>query len=486
MPDSKQSRFCEIKIHKFSNKGHGIGTFQHVNGNYAEVEVAFALPGDLLTVELLGKKRGQWVGKIHEIIKPSEHRISPQCAHFGSCGGCRWQQMHYDDQLRIKETTVKNIFKSIVSPEVEIRPIMGFTPEWQYRNKMEFTFSTDLNKNKYLGLIKDSSKGKVLNLFECHLVNTWYIEILHAVKEWWDESNLDAYHLASNKGSLRTLILREGINTGERMIILTVSGNVEFALKQPEIDNFVESIRKKIPTKLFENRVSIILRTQYVAKGVPTHFYEMLLFGKNTIREKLHVQVNPDEPPTIFNFAISPMSFFQPNTKQAERFYSLALQLAKIDKNSVVYDLYCGTGTLGICSSKIAKQVIGIEISPEAAEDARTNALLNNCENVAIYAGAVRHVLTQIQTKDKIPPPDIVLVDPPRVGLDPIAMRHLLSLNSPTILSISCNPHAQALNVIELMQNGYEVKVIQPIDQFPQTIHIENVILLHKKRSCPL
>jgi 23S rRNA (uracil1939-C5)-methyltransferase len=481
MAFSKQNRFADVNITKFSNKGNGIGLLEQAPSGFSEAEISFSIPGDRVHSALLGKKRGKWKGHIQEIIHPSPDRIQPICLHFGSCGGCRWQQMSYEKQLKYKESIVREVFASLIDLDTEFRPISGSLPEWRYRNKMEFTFSSDLNKHKYLGLIMDSSKGKVLNLTECHLVNTWFIDALKAVRSWWEGSNLDAYHMLRNAGSLRTLILREGMNTGDRMVMLTVSGNPDFALKKQDLESFVAAIRNVIEVPTFKGKLCIFLRIQQIGKGMATNFYEMLLYGQDHIVEQMKIQISPNAEPLMFNFKISPTSFFQPNTSQAEKFYSMALQMANVNENSVVYDLFCGTGTLGICASKMAKNVVGIEISPEAALDARQNCLLNNCQNVTILSGAVRHVLNQIQSDGKISSPDIVLVDPPRPGLDPESMRQLIRLNPPAILSISCNPQTQAVNVAELIQHGYRVKVIQPLDQFPQTIHIENLILLVKK-----
>lgn len=485
MAYSKQNRSALVKIHRFSNKGHGIGQFERADATLADAEISFAIPGDLIQAVLHGKKHGKWMGRIEDIQEPSLERITPKCIHFGSCGGCRWQQMSYENQLKTKENIIKNIFNPLITSPAEMRPIIGSPSIWKYRNKMEFSFSTDLNQNKYLGLILDSSKGKVLNLMECHLVNTWFIDALKAVRSWWEESKLEAYHMRRNTGSLRTLVLREGIRTGDRMAILNVSGNADFALKRHDLDSFVAAIRDAMDFDSFNGQLSIFLRIQQIAKGMSTQFYEMLLDGPDHIKEQLEIQIE-NQKPISFKFNVSPTAFFQPNTRQAEKFYALALQLANINENSVVYDLFCGTGTLGICASKMAKIVVGIEISPEAALDARQNAILNQCQNVTIMSGSVRDVLSQIQNEALFPPPDVVLIDPPRAGLDPEAMRQLIRLNAPTILYIACNPQTQALNVAELQQHGYIIKIIQPFDQFPQTVHIENLILLTKKMPCQL
>jgi 23S rRNA (uracil1939-C5)-methyltransferase len=214
---------------------------------------------------------------------------------------------------------------------------------------------------------------------------------------------------------------------------------------------------------------------------MPTNFYEMHLHGPDHIRETLQVACTSDEPPVNLTFKISPTAFFQPNTRQAEKLYSLAIQLTGLPERGVVYDLYCGTGTLGICAAHKAKHVIGIELSPEASLDARANATANAVGNVEILCGSVPDILDQLRREGGKHSPDLVMVDPPRAGLDPKAIRQLLDLRAPKILYISCNPVTQAENVIALVEAGYSIKVIQPVDQFPQTTHVENIVVLENR-----
>lgn len=475
-----QSRVAEIKVLEFSKKGNGLGTFENLNGNICHAEIPFAIPGDTVKATLIRKRGGIYLGKLEEILQPSSNRIDPRCIHFGVCGGCRWQQIPYESQLKDKEDFVRNAFGKMLTPDVDFRPILACDPPWHYRNKMEFSFSSDVNKRKFLGLVMDSSKGRVFNLMECHLTNRWFADAVKAVRTWWHETDLDSYHITSNKGSLRTLTLREGQRTGDRMAMLTVSGNADYALNKQHLESFVAFLRDAIEPLNPSSNLSIFLRIHQIAKGMSTNFYEMLLYGPDHIREILQIKVEPDEKPLSLTFTVSPAAFFQPNTRQAEQLYSKALQMAKIPKDAVVYDLYCGTGTLGICVAKKAKQVIGIEISPESALDARTNATRNGFENVTILSGAVRHVLHQMSLENRFLKPDVVMVDPPRPGLDAEALKQLLELTPPKILYVSCNPVTQAANIAELIANGYQIESMQPIDQFPHTSHIENIVVLNK------
>lgn len=469
-----------LSIDQLNKSGNGIATWERENAPPSEVEVPFTAPGDIVKVITLGKKNRQLRARLEEVITPAPNRIQPKCPHFGVCGGCRWQHIPYEDQLAHKEQQVRTYFQSMLDTTVHIHPIVACSPPWAYRNKMEFSFSMDAAQHRYLGLIMDSSRGKVFNLRDCFLTNPWFMPALQSVREWWHETGLLAYHPYSNRGSLRTLTLREGMRTGDRMAMLTVSGNPDYALTQQQIDLYVAFLRCATEQLDIDKHLSIFVRIQQIAKGKPTEYFEIHLNGPDTIRERLHIQPHADKPVEELEFTISPSAFFQPNTQQAEKLYSLALQRAEVGSDSVVYDLYCGTGTLGICAARTAKEVVGIELSPESSLDARTNAKNNHIENITIHTGDVGQVLAKIRAEGLHPLPDIVLVDPPRAGLDAKAIEHICALGAKKIVYISCNPVTQAQNCIELISRGYRLRTIQPVDQFPHTVHIENIAVLER------
>jgi 23S rRNA (uracil1939-C5)-methyltransferase len=488
MKDSQapQPPLVDVEISKISKKGNGVGSYITENGVERIVEVPFSIPGDKARVRLMRKRGGVYAGLLQEIVGASSDRIQPRCIHFGICGGCRWQQVPYALQLRWKESVVRQQLAPYLPNDLLLRPIIPCEPPWQYRNKMEFSFSSDLAKHHFLGLIMDSSNGKVLNLSECHLVNPWFMDVLQAARRWWENSSVDAYHPPHNTGALRTLTVREGQRTGDRLVMLTVSGNPLYALSRPLVDSFVEAMKAAAEPVEGEGRLVIFLRIHQIIKGQPTQFYEMLLHGPDHIREKLCVDIGGDMAPCEMTFAISPAAFFQPNTRQAERIYSAALQMAQLSKEDVVYDLYCGTGILGICAAQVAKEVIGIELSPESSLDARTNAANMGITNITILTGDVGEELEKLKGESRAKP-NLVMVDPPRVGLDDRALRHLLELKAEKILYVSCNPATQAANIGRLVaEGGYQVAGVQPIDQFPHTIHLENIVLLTQKRESPI
>lgn len=478
---NKQKKIVEAHIHSFSSKGNGVGTFVKPDGSQGNVEVPFSIPEDHLKALLIKKRGGVYSGLLEEMQQPSPQRITPRCTHFGTCGGCRWQQIPYEQQLQVKESYVRHCLAPYLNSNVEFKSILAPASPWAYRNKMEFSFSSDKAKNYYLGLHKESGRGRVFNLTECHLVNPWMADAVEAVDEWWKEHGLEAYNPHKNTGSLRTLTTREGMRTKDRMIILTVSGNPEYALKQHQLTSLVAFLRAAIEPEDSDAHLCIFLRIQQTAKGMTTQFYEMLLHGQDHIREILYITFNDGDIPLPLQFKISPTAFFQPNTLQAERLYSAALSHLNLKPTDCLYDLYCGTGTFGICAAKKVGQVVGIEIVPEATLDAVENATANGLANITFLTGSVPKVLEDIKKERKLPLPSIVTVDPPRAGLDPEAIKQVLDLQPEKILYISCNPATQGQNLAELTAQGYECEIVQPVDQFPQTPHIENIVILRKK-----
>jgi 23S rRNA (uracil1939-C5)-methyltransferase len=389
-----------------------------------------------------------------------------RCKHASECGGCKTQHVAYEAQLSEKQARVEALFESFLKEgKTQIHPIIPCLSPWAYRNKMEFSFSQNRAGVHFLGLMLAGGRGKVLSLEECHLTAPWFAELLGVVRAWWEESGLRAYHHRSNEGSLRTLIVREGQRTGDKMVMLTVSGNPDFALTKPQIEGFTQVVKGMIP------EASIFLRIQQIAKGSPTQFFEIHLSGPDHIQERLHID------DAVLTFKISPSSFFQPNTLQAEKLYSRALQMAGMQPQAHVLDLYCGTGTLGMAFALRAGRVTGVELNPYAVFDAQANAQLNQMGNIEILRGDVGALLPQLVSEA---PPDLVVLDPPRSGLDPAALKHLIALAPEKILYISCNPNTQAENIRVLAEAGYQLLELQPVDQFPHTVHIENIALLRR------
>lgn len=329
---------------------------------------------------------------------------------------------------------------------------------------MEFSFSQDRKGNKYLGLILKKSRGKVFNLYECLIAPRQFSDILSRVRHWWLESGLDAFHFHKGTGHLRTLTIREGRRTGMIMVMLTVSGNPGFSFTDKQLQSFIQAIN--------DPDISLFLRVQQTIKGQPTQFFEMHLGGPDHIVEELYL-VNKK-----LRFKISPSSFFQPNTLQAEKLYSSALAMAEVSSNDIVFDLYAGTATLGMTFAHKAQFVTAVELNPYAVFDAKANAEINQISNIEIVKDEVGAFLSSTPLK-----PTLVIVDPPRAGLDEKALAYLEQLQAQKIIYISCNPKTQGANLAFLP--SYQIRNIQPVDQFPHTDHIENIILLDRNPPAP-
>ena len=439
-----------VQIEGLTSKGYG---FHHT------LEIPKTLPGE--EVKILPIKKDQ--GKLLEVLKTSPLRVVPRCSHFPICGGCKLQQMDYEAQLRWKEGKVRNAFSSFT--HTRFLPILPSATTYEWRNKMEFSFSSDQAGRTYLGLIMQDGHGKVFNVERCWLANSWMSQILTPLRQWWVNEGLSAYKHHQNRGTLRSLFLREGVTTSDRMIMLHVSGNPEDAMTQKQIQSFKEAALKFTPE---EGYLSAFILIQQAIKGQKTEFFEMHLAGRDMIREKLQDKI----------FLISPRSFFQPNTLQAAALYQRGLELLQLKGDETVYDLYCGTGTIGIFASSFAKRIIGVEISKEACLDANQNIAINKIENVTIHNGDVGTVL-----KGDFPAADAVMVDPPRIGLTPDAIQEIIKLKPKKILYISCNFLTCANNVLDFIQAGYHLEVIQPVDQFPHTYHVEVIALLTKESN---
>jgi 23S rRNA (uracil1939-C5)-methyltransferase len=440
----------EIAFEKFNLKGYGVGRLP----DGKEVEVPHAIVGDVALVDWKKKKRPPQKGRLFEIVTPAPARVAPRCPHTRICGGCAWQEMAYEEQLKEKQRRVEKVYRFPVDP------ILPASSPFGYRNKMEFSFSQNRGGERFLGLMIAAAEPYVFNVKECHLGASWNAPLLDAVRKWWVASGIPAYSPHTDTGSLRYLTLRSGMRTGEKMAILNISNQVDCMPSQEQLDALVVAVRQVV------DPISLFLRIHETKKGTPTHFREVCLFGPDHITEKLELASG------TLDLKISPASFFQPNTFQAEKLYDIAL--AGIAPGSVVYDLYCGTGTLTLAASRNARRVVGVEISADAIRDAETNRLRNQITNVEFHQGDVGVWL------GRLPTPDVLILDPPRAGLDPAAIKHIQTLLPKQIVYISCNPLTQAANVEVLLQSGYRLTRLQPIDQFPHTYHIENIAFLER------
>ncbi len=454
-------------IDSYSQKGISISTIE-TSPKKKILEVPGAIEGETVRVNIQKKKRRAFIGTLVEIVHPSENRSIPQCPHFLTCGGCSLQHLAYRQQLVEKQKVIKDFF-----PLQTDLPIMGSPSLWNYRNKMEFSFSQDKEGNRYLGLMRLFSKGRVENIIDCAIAPHWMSKLLIGTREWWAQTHLEAFRLTGLTGTLMNLTLREAQGGAQKMILLTVSGNPLYALSKDHVKSFQEMIQKVLPESIHPV-VSVFILVKQVQKGSPTQIFEMHLSGPTTIIEKLDILDRS------FYFHISPQAFFQPNPQQAASIYKQAIMLADLTPEDTVFDLYAGVGSIGITLARHVKRVIGIESNRYSGMDAKENLILNKIDNYDYIVGSVEEKFSELA--QSIATNKVVIVDPPRAGLGSYMIQTLLSLKIQKILYISCNPKTQKQDM-ESLQKEYDITSLQPIDQFPHTPHLENIILLQKRKD---
>ena len=399
-----------------------------------------------------------------QTLKKSTDEVKPECEHFNWCGGCTVQQLNYQKQLHYKQKQISDIIEKIGQIKNQnINPIIGCDRTFYYRNKMEYAFSGNpwyIGDESYddiiIGLHVSKRFDKILNINKCHINNQIFNDILSLSKEIVIKEKLIPYDVVKHTGFLRFLVLRLGIHTNEVMINLVTSGYKPELLKP-----LVEKITAKIPN------IKSIVNTINTKKNNTVTGNIKLLYGKKFIREKIG----------NYTFKISPNSFFQTNSYQVKLLYDYIIKIANLKKSNVLYDLYCGTGTIGIYLSQLVKKVYGIEVVKDAIEDANYNAKINNINNIEFYCSDLKEIL-QDESIGNIEKPDIVIIDPPRPGLHPKTMKYLINLSPKKIIYVSCNPATMARDIEILSNQKYLIKDIQPIDMFPHTPHIECITTL--------
>lgn len=428
-----------------------------------------AVPGDVVDVHITKNKKEWAEGKAIHFHELSADRVAPFCEHFGVCGGCKWQMLPYDKQLQYKQNEVEQHLRRIGKVSLPpTAPIIGASPTRRYRNKLEFTFSSrryllpheistadTIAPEKALGFHVPGIFDKIIDIHTCHLMEEPVNIIKNTIREFALLHNYTFYDVRTHVGWLRNLILRIS-TTGEIMV------NVCFGYDDaPARESLFSYLLQKVPA------ISSLLFT--INPKWNDSIYDLqpqLYFGKDHIMEKLEG----------FVFKVGPKSFFQTNTFQGEQLYKVIRAFAGLTGKETVYDLYCGTGSIGIFVSGMAAKVIGVEMIREAVEDANENAAINNIGHAHFFSGDVIEICND-RFFEQHGKPDVVITDPPRAGMHEKLVRKLLDMEAPLIVYVSCNPATQARD-LNLLNEKYAVTAIQPVDMFPHTHHIENVVQL--------
>lgn len=443
--------------------------------NELVVFVPFAVPGDVVDLQVRRKKHSYCEAEIIRFIKYSERRVKPFCQHFGICGGCKWQNIPYDEQLRMKQKQVYDQLTRIGKVNLpEFNQILGSVKTQGYRNKLEFGCSnrrwltqdeiasgSDFTQMNAVGFHITGAFDKILPIEKCWLMDDLQNKIRNAIRDYAYEHDIVFYDIRRQCGLLRDIMVRNS-DTGEWMVL------IQFHYEKDEDEVIAKNLLQHIADSFPEITSLLYVNNQ---KGNDT-FNDLnieVFKGNDYIYETMDG----------LTFKVGAKSFYQTNTKQAYHLYSVVRDFANLTGNELVYDLYTGTGTIANFVSRYAKRVIGIEYVPEAIEDAKINSEINNISNTLFFAGDMKDILTESFISEN-GTPDIIITDPPRAGMHPDVVQTIIKTAPKRIVYVSCNPATQARD-LSLLDNLYEVVAVQPVDMFPHTPHVENVVLLNRR-----
>lgn len=463
--------WSNVFVHDIAEDGRGIARHED-----KVVFVDKGVPGDVVSLLVFNKKKSLFEAKITQIDQPSALRQVAFCSHFGVCGGCKWQHMTYAGQLEFKQKQIKDSLERIGGLTTEtLQNILPSPKTEYYRNKLEFTFSnkkwftdaTNLSENpNALGFHVPGRFDKIIEIEHCYLQENPSNQIRNAIREYAVNHALTFYDLKQHTGFLRNVIIRTA-STKETMVILVVAED-----NQTEITGIMQFIAEKFP------EITSLLYIINTKKNDTIFDQEIIVYtGRDYILEEMPLL---DKETETIQFKIGPKSFYQTNSEQAFYLYKTALEFAGLTGTELVYDLYTGAGTIANFIAHKAKKVIGIEYVPSAIEDAKENANLNSISNTEFFAGDMKDILNEefLTTHGK---PDVIITDPPRAGMHPDVVARIAAIEAERIVYVSCNAATQARDLLVLKEK-YQVEKIQPVDMFPHTQHVENVVLLRLKK----
>lgn len=468
----EKNQIVTVWIEDIGNDGEGIGK---VDGY--TLFVKGAVVGDVAKVRVLKAKKTYGYAKVEELITPSPDRVEPKCAVAGKCGGCQLQHLSYERQLAYKENKVKNCLQRIGGMAVEeieqvIEPIIGMEAPFYYRNKAQYPVGMDKQGNPIMGFYAGHSHN-IIECIDCAIQEPVNAVILPVIREFMKKYGISSYDEETGKGLLRHVLTRVGFQTRELMVCLVTNGK-----KFPNVKELVEKVALTV-----ENFQDVSGQGGYVLKS----------FCLNVNTEKTNVILGNEIIPIYgetyitdyigdIKYQISPLSFYQVNPKQTVKLYEKALEYANLNGNEIVWDLYCGIGTISLFLAKKAGKVYGVEIIPQAIEDAKSNATINGITNAEFFVGAAEDVMpTKYKESNGTMRADVIVVDPPRKGCEESLLDTIVKMQPERIVYVSCDPATLARDLKYLQGKEYKVEKVCPVDQFGHSGHVETVCLLERK-----
>jgi 23S rRNA (uracil1939-C5)-methyltransferase len=472
----KKNDIFELKIVDMGVDGEGIGKYEGMT-----FFVKDALIGDIIRARATKLKKNYGYARVEEIIEPSPHRTEPPCELHRRCGGCQIQALDYKEQLSFKEKKVRNNLMRIGGFSEELldkimEPAVGMEEPFRYRNKAQFPVGYDKNGELVAGFYAARTHS-IIPVSDCLIGAAENRPVLELILDWMRENNIPAYDENNGSGLVRHILIRKGFTTEELMVCLVINGN-----SLPCQDQLIEALTK------IDGMTSISFNINLERTNVILGKKTKCIWGMPYITDYIHLRNTGDFSltDTAIAYHISPQSFYQVNPVQTEKLYSTALDYAALTGKESVWDLYCGIGTISLFLSQKAKQVYGVEIVPQAIEDAKNNAKLNHIDNAEFFVGKAEEVLPKFysgdafktQGSDAMRHPDVIVVDPPRKGCDEICLSTMLGMRPERIVYISCDSATLARDLKILCEGGYKLERIRPFDLFPHSGHIENACKL--------
>ena len=460
----EKNDIVRLTISDIGTDGEGIGK---VDGY--TLFVKDAVIGDTITARVIKLKKNYGYGRLMEVIEPSKDRVEPVCPVARQCGGCQIQQMSYDAQLDFKRKLVEGNLRRIGGfPDINVLPVIGMDEPYHYRNKAQYPVGRDKDGNVVIGFYAGRTHCIIDNQ-DCAIGARENVKILTAIRDYINENKVSVYDENTGNGAVRHILIRKGFHTGQVMVCIVVNGK-----SLPKEDKLVA---KLTGLELWENEggniYSVMININRENTNVILGDRCRTLWGKDYIEDSING----------ITFQISPLSFYQVNPVQTEKLYGKALEYAGLTGNEVVWDMYCGIGTISLIMVTRAKKVYGVEIVPAAIENAKNNARINGLDNAEFYVGKSEEIAPELAEQGAVP--DVIVVDPPRKGCDEALLDTIVKMQPERVVYVSCDSATLARDLKYLAARGYEVKTVQPVDQFCHTVHCETVVKLSLKKDTP-